>query len=305
MNRREFLVGSTLVFSTAAMTRLAGAGGGGGAGAMPSAEGFRTLRRGVGTFVGRGGTIGWLVNDAATAVVDSQFPDTAARCLAELKRVGPAIDVLVNTHHHPDHTGGNGVFQPAVGRIVAQANVPALQRAQAEQRGLLDQQVYAGELFETDWRREVGDEVLAGRYLGPAHTNGDITVTFERANVVHLGDLVFNRIYPVIDRVGGASVRHWVTVLETIEREYPKDAIYVCGHGGDRFGVTLERGELRVFRDYLSGLLDYTAAQIKAGKTKAEIVTLENLPGFDDFHTPAPNRLSGNLAMAYDELTEG
>jgi len=41
-----------------------------------------------------------------------------------------------------------------------------------------------------------------------------------------------------------------------------------------------------------------------AGKSKAEVSTMENFPGFPDFHQPLPNRLSANLATAYDELTQ-
>ena len=59
-----------------------------------------------------------------------------------------------------------------------------------------------------------------------------------------------------------------------------------------------------MLRDYLSGLLDYTAKKIAAGDAKEKIMALENLPGFDDFHAPLPNRLSTNLAVAYDELTD-
>jgi hypothetical protein len=58
------------------------------------------------------------------------------------------------------------------------------------------------------------------------------------------------------------------------------------------------------FRDYLSGLLAHVEREIAAGKSRAEIVTLPNLPGFDDFHAPLPNRLGSNLGVAYDELTE-
>ena len=62
----------------------------------------------------------------------------------------------------------------------------------------------------------------------------------------------------------------------------------------------------KVFRDYLSGLLDYTQKKIKAGESKEKIVALDNLPGFADFHAPMgpTNRLPANLGVAYDELTE-
>jgi len=237
-------------------------------------------------------------------VVDTQFPATAAFCLAHLPgRAGRTLDAVINTHHHRDHTSGNGVFRPSTRTIVAQANVPELQLAAARHNGTADSEVVANETFEDRWRRDIGSETVTARYFGAAHTKGDVVVHFEQANVVHMGDLVFNRLYPVIDRPGGARVRHWITVLEEATRTYPKDAIYVYGHGNAKFGVAGDRGDLLVFRDYLSGLLAYVEKAIAAGQSRDEIVRLENLPGFDDYHTPAPNRLAANLAVAYDELT--
>jgi cyclase len=58
-----------------------------------------------------------------------------------------------------------------------------------------------------------------------------------------------------------------------------------------------------VLGGYLNGLLEHTQREIAAGKSKGEIATLENLPGFPDFHQPRPNRLSANLNVAFDELT--
>jgi glyoxylase-like metal-dependent hydrolase (beta-lactamase superfamily II) len=127
---------------------------------------------------------------------------------------------------------------------------------------------------------------------------------FEKANVVHMGDLVFNRIYPVIDRLAGASARSWVTILERVVKTYPADAIYVFGHGNSKFGVTGRREDLLVMRDYWSAVLSHAEKGIAAGKSRSEVADLANLPGFDDFHAPPPNRLAANLAAAYDELTE-
>ena len=272
---------------------------------------FRALRRGVGLFTGRGGTIGSLVNPAAVVAIDTQFPDTAAIFLKDLPgRGGRHLDAVINTHHHGDHTGGNGVFRPETKTIVAQANVPDLMRAafqrnpQPPAEGAIVAALPDATFAET-WRQDFGDETISGKYFGPAHTKGDIVVHFEKANVVHLGDLLFNRIYPVIDRPGGASVRHWVTVIEKVAAEYPPDAIYVCGHGSAKFGVTGTPADLLVFRDYLSALVAYVQDGIKAGRTRDEIQKLENMPGFPDFHVPPGNgnRLPGNLGVTFDELT--
>lgn len=315
MNRRDFLVRSSLLASAGLLARSSLFAQTPAAAptvpvktpAGPMAKWvpeFRPLRRGVGLFIGRGGTIGWLSNPDALMVVDTQFLDSAAVCLAGLPGRGERqIDVVLDTHHHADHTGGNGVFKPAARTIVAQANVPELMRATVK-AGAEDKQTYPDATFPESWRRDFGSETVTARYFGAAHTRGDVIVHFEKANVVHLGDLMFNRIYPVIDRPGGASIRHWVTVLETAVKTYPADAIYMCGHGNPKFGVTGGHIEILLQRDYFDALLTHVEKGIAAGKAKAEIVALENFPGFEDLHAPLPNRLQGNLSVAYDELTE-
>ena len=304
MNRRKFILNSSFMVSAGLVSR-ARAQTPPAASAAPNVTEFRALRRDVGLFTGRGGTIGWLANKDGLLVVDTQFPDTAAICLAGLPGRGARdLDLVINTHHHADHTSGNPVFKAAAKSIVAQANVPKLQFAAAEKNNTLTQQVYADTTFPSVWRRDLGSETITARYHGNAHTSGDITVLFEKANVVHLGDLAFNRLYPVVDRPAGASFRHWIVVLEEIVKTYPADAIYVCGHGNPKFGVTAKRDELLIFRDYISAMLAYTEKAIAAGKSRADIAALDNLPGFPDFHLPLPNRLGGNLSAAFDELTE-
>lgn len=269
---------------------------------------FTPLRRQTGYFTGRGGTIGWLAAPDALVAVDTQFPDTAAIFLQGLPgRNGRRLDAVINTHHHGDHTGGNGVFQPATKTIVAQANVPGLMLAAAQRNPGAPAPTLPDATFATEWHLDLGSEQVSARYFGPAHTSGDIVVHFERANVVHLGDLVFNRIYPVVDRPAGARFKGWHTRLEEIVQHYPADAHYLFGHGHAKFGVTGGHADILVFRDYIAALLAHVEKEIKAGRPRAEIVKLENLPGFPDLHVPPGpgNRLGSNLGTAYDELTSG
>ena len=96
---------------------------------------FKELRRNTGFWTARGGTIGWLINPTGVVAVDSQFPDTAALCVEQLLKTSGKTEIaaLINTHHHGDHTGGNGVFRPKTKQIIGHANVPKYMKAGYDQ----------------------------------------------------------------------------------------------------------------------------------------------------------------------------
>jgi cyclase len=305
LDRRAFVVRSSLLTAAGLLARPFAAAQAPKGAPAPAKPEFTLLRRDVGFFTARGGSIGYLANKDALAAVDTQFADTAPLFLAGLPgRAGRKLDLLVNSHHHGDHTGGNLAFKPETKKIVAHANVPGLQRAAAEKAGTLDKQAYADTTFADKWRMDLGGETISASYHGAAHTSGDIITHFEKANVIHMGDLAFNRIYPAIDRGAGGRIQGWIGVLEKAAKAYSADTIVIFGHSGGKFPVTGKPADLLVLRDYLSALLDYTKKKIAAGEPKEKIVALENFPGFPDFHQPLPNRLGANLGVAYDELTE-
>ncbi len=303
--RRDFVKLSSAGLLAAALPAPALHGLGSGP-RMREARGLDELRRGVGTFSGRGGTIGWLVNVDGCVVVDSQFPDTAQECLEALEsRAALPADVLINTHHHGDHTAGNGVFRSAVREIVAHSRVPELQREAAREAGTEEDQTYAESTFEESWSVEVGDETVRASHYGPAHTGGDCTVHFERANVVHMGDLVFNRLYPFIDRPGGASIRGWIELLEEVARIHDDDTIYIFGHGHPDFGVTGTQDDLLFHRDFLTVALEFAQAAVRDGRTQEDVRRLEEMPGFPDHAAPAPQlTLARVLEAAFEEALE-
>ena len=272
---------------------------------------FTPIRGNVGFFTCRGGTIGYLINKTGVVVVDSQYPVSAPLCIEGLKERagGRGVDVLINTHHHADHTGGNPQFKAVTKTIVAQARVPALQKeaaaqavaqaaAQSARTGTPApppaEQVDADATFERVWNKAVGDEVVHATYFAPAHTGGDIAVHFEKANVVHVGDLVWNRLQTFVDRPGGASALQWIPVLEQIAKKYPADAVYVFGHAGAKFPVTGARAEVLMMRDYMTALVDHVRSDIKAGKSRDEIITSTAvLKGFEDFGPLTTRALTG------------
>ena len=151
-NRREFIVRSTLAVAAGAIgsSRLF-AQQPAAAPAPPTVPVFTSLRRNVGTFTARGGTMGWMVGPDAVVVIDSQFADTSKMFLDGFKPMigSRKIDLLINTHHHPDHTGGNKVLQPSVVKMVAQENAPGLQRKQAAANKSEADQAYADTTYKT------------------------------------------------------------------------------------------------------------------------------------------------------------
>jgi cyclase len=293
--RRDFMTASSLALVGSAMRGVPSFAQQPPAPAVPE---FATLRRNIGTFTARGGTIGWLVSPDAVVVVDSQFADTAPLLLEGLKSRTPRkIDLLINTHHHGDHTGGNKVLQPAATKIVAHANVPGLQRKAAEANKSLDAQAFADTTFDKEWKQDIGNEVISAKYYGAAHTGGDVAVFFERANIVHMGDLMSHVRSPRADRPAGASVRNWIPVLENIVKDHSNDTIYIFGHSKPGEPVTGSRQDLMTLRNYLTAMVDFVQKGIAAGRSREEIIKAPAIPGFESW-ADAPVA----LPAAYDEL---
>jgi cyclase len=263
---------------------------------------FKELRGGVGLFNGRGGTIGWFISKEAVVAIDSQFPDMAKICLEGLnQRSGNRpLDYLIITHHHGDHTAGNGVFRPAAKKIVSHEKVPELMKMAAGQQPNAPAPIFPDTTFSSIWKAGLGQETVHAKHYGPAHTGGDSVIYFEKANIVHMGDLVFNRRHPYIDKPAGASIASWIQILEKIAKDHSKDTLFIYGHAQQGWEVTGNTADLMFQRDYLTALLDHVRGEIKAGKSKEAIVAVTDpLKGFSD-HGPLIARV---LQAAYDELS--
>ena len=298
-NRREFILRSSWAVAAGALgsTRLLGQQAPAAAPQPPTVPVFTPIRRNIGTFTARGGTMGWLVTPDAVLVVDSQFADTAQMFLDGLKTRTPRkIDLLLNTHHHPDHTGGNKVLRPMVTKIVAHENVPGLQKKQAAAAKTEDAQAYADETFKDGWKVDIGKEKVSTKYYGPGHTSGDAVIFFQQANIVHMGDLMSHQRHPRVDRPAGASIRNWLVSLEKVTKDHGNDTIYIFGHSKVGAPVTGPKQDLLALRDYFSAMLDYVQKGIAAGKSADEIIKA-GMPQF------AQNEGTPALQVCYDELT--
>ena len=265
---------------------------------------FTEIRRNVGFFTGRGGTIGYLIDPSAVVVVDSQYPDAAKLCLDGLnersKNLG--VTLLVNTHHHDDHTLGNATFKPSTKRILSHAQAAELMKTRPGRGPAASEVALPTATFTDVWREQAGGDWIRAKYYGRAHTSGDAVVTFERANVAHMGDVMFNRRQPVVDPPAGTSLKNWIVVLEKAAADHANDTVYIFGHGGMNQPVTGSRADLMVMRDFLTALLTFVQGEIKSGKTKEQIVAIRTpVPGFDSHG----NLGAPVLTAAYDELVAG
>ena len=259
------------------------------------------LRNDVGIFTERGGTIAFLLSKDGIVVVDSQFPDQSKHLIDELKKKNEKpFKLLINTHHHGDHSGGNISFKGLVEHVLAHENSKKNQENSARQNKSEDKQLYPDQTYTNTWCQKVGKEKICLHYFGAGHTNGDSFIHFQHANIVHCGDLVFNRRHPYVDRNAGANMRSWIHVLDKALNKFNKKTIYVFGHAGTGYEVTGKADDLKVFRDYLGNVLKFVEGEIKAGKTKEEILKASAIPGSDQWKGDGIQR---PLTAAWEELT--
>ncbi len=255
----------------------------------------------IGIFEERGGTIAFLLSKKGIAVVDAQFPDQSKHLIDELKkRSENPFKLLINTHHHGDHTAGNISFKGIIEHVLAHENSLKNQQASAVKNKSEDKQFYPDQTYTNTWCQKMGKEKICLYYYGAAHTNGDSFVHFEHSNIVHCGDLVFNRRHPYVDRSAGANIKSWMEVLDKAINKFDKETIFVFGHAGPGYKVTGTPDELGKFRDYLGNVLKFVEGEIKAGKTKDEILKNKIIPGGEEWKSDGIER---PLTAAYEELT--
>jgi cyclase len=297
MERRKFLMNTAL---TAGSIALFGKRSLASILADPTFQ-FKTLRGNVGMFAEKGGTIAWLANKEGIVVVDAEFPEQATHLIAELKKQSDKpFKWLINTHHHSDHTSGNIAFKGIAQNVAAHANSLINQKASAAKQNNDDKQLYPDITYTDKWKTKVGDEHITAHYFGAGHTNGDSFIHFENANVVHTGDLVFNRRYPFVDRSAGASCKSWITTLEAATKQFDKNTIFVFGHAFDPLKVTGTMDDVKAMQHFMESLVTFVDTSIKAGKSKEEIIGAKSITGVTEWQGDGIER---GLTSAYEELS--
>ena len=299
MNRRNFIQNAALTIG--AFTLLPN-----GLWAKSSLENpykIKELRGGVNVFTEKGGTIAFLNTKKGMVVVDSQFPEQSQHLIDELKKqTTNPFKLLINTHHHGDHSGGNISFKGLVEHVVAHENSLANQKNVSVKQKTEEKQLFPDITFSNTWKQKVGKEQIKAYYFGAGHTNGDSIIHFENANVAHLGDLLFNRRYPFVDRSAGANINNWISVMDKTLTTFDNETIFVFGHAFDPEKITGNKEDVKAFKDYLEKLLEFVGSEIKLGKSKDEVIKNSFIPGVTEWKGDGIGR---SLQSAYEELSEG
>jgi cyclase len=258
------------------------------------------LSKTAGIFTEKGGTIAFVLARKGIIVVDAQFPEQSTHLIEELKKQSShPFQMLINTHHHGDHTAGNISFKGLVKNVLAHENSLKNQQTVAVNQKTEDKQLYPDMTYTNTWCESVAKEKICLYYYGAGHTNGDSLVHLVDQNIVHMGDLVFNRRHPFVDRSAGADIKNWITVLEKASKQFDSKTQFVFGHAADGFNVTGTTEDLKAFGGYLGNVLSFVGKEINAGKTKDEILKATSIPGSPEWTGDGIQR---PLTAAYEEL---
>jgi glyoxylase-like metal-dependent hydrolase (beta-lactamase superfamily II) len=119
-------------------------------------------------------------------------------------------------------------------------------------------------------------EVLTLAHVPPAHTDSDIYVRFENANVLQLGDLFFNGLYPYIDGGTGGNITGMISAATNILAVAGADTKIVPGHG-----PLGNKADLTRFRDMLVTVRDRVQKLKASGKSAQEVVAAKPFADLD------------------------
>jgi glyoxylase-like metal-dependent hydrolase (beta-lactamase superfamily II) len=242
------------------------------------------LRNNISALEGSGGNIAVLTGADGKVMVDAGIGVSRARVTQALAALGnEPVTHLINTHWHFDHADGNEWLHAAGAKIIAQNNtrkhLSGIQRVEDWDYNFLPPPAGAvpSEVFATEHKMKLNGASLDLRYYGPAHTDSDISVTFGEANIVHVGDIYWNGIYPFIDYSTGGSIDGTIAACDATLAAVNNDTIIIPGHGKP----VSNKAELQEFRDMLVGVRDNVAKLKKAGRTRDETVAAKPTGAFD------------------------
>jgi glyoxylase-like metal-dependent hydrolase (beta-lactamase superfamily II) len=234
--------------------------------------------------MGLGGNIALSTGPDGAFIVDDELKPMSAKLKAAIATVSPApVKMVFNTHWHFDHAGGNEFFAGDGALIVAHDNVR--QRMSATQFSTFFNSETPPSpdaalpviTFDNTATFYLNGQTIKAMHVPPAHTDGDSILIFEEANVMHLGDVFFNGMYPFIDINSGGSIAGMLEAIELIMPLLNEETKIIPGHG-----PAADVDDLRSYQSMLSLVSARIQVLINEGKTKEQVVALRPSFNFDE-----------------------
>jgi glyoxylase-like metal-dependent hydrolase (beta-lactamase superfamily II) len=235
---------------------------------------------GVGGFAG--GNLGLSIGDDGVVLIDDGMPPLTDELLEAIAALTEdPVDFLINTHVHGDHIGGNEALAAAGATIVAHDKLR--ERLLAEGMAMPDGPVPAPEgalpvvTFSDSVTFHLNDSTAFVFHVEQAHTDGDAVIHFRDLNVIHTGDVMFNRLFPFIDLDSGGSVEGYLAAQKRI-LALANDATKIIPGHGEMAG----KADLAEAIAMLEDARGRVKALVEAGKSKEEILDANPLADYHD-----------------------
>src|SRR5690349_1910778 len=233
---------------------------------------------------GPGGNVVVLNGADGKVIVDTFVSPVWAKLKESLDAIGNApLKTVINTHWHFDHVDNNAPLHAAGATVVAHENTKK-RMSEAHDLPVLGLHFPASpaealpqQTFGTTHKLQTNGETLVLQHLAPAHTDTDIFVHFQKANVIQTGDVFFNGIFPYIDGATGGKVSGMIAAADKILPLANDSTKIVPGHGP--LGT---KADVVKFRDMLVTVRDRVGKLKSAGKTAQEAVAAKPLADLED-----------------------
>jgi len=232
------------------------------------------LRGNVSVLLGAGGNIAVLPGRDGKLLIDAGFAGARPRITDALASISTdPVKHLINTHWHFDHTDGNEWLHAEGAAILAHENTRKHLSTDTRVEGwnftfkASPSGAIPAKVFETEQIVHLNGATIALKHYAPAHTDGDISVHFTDADILHVADTFWNGYYPFIDYSTGGSIDGTIRATEANLATVTDKMIVIPGHGpvGDK-------SQLTFYRDLLVTAREKVATLKKQGRSLDEIV---------------------------------
>jgi glyoxylase-like metal-dependent hydrolase (beta-lactamase superfamily II) len=218
------------------------------------------------------------VGDDGVLMIDDQFAPLSEKLVAAIRTISnKPIRMLVNTHIHGDHTGGNANFGGMGVDIVAHDNVRV--RLSRGLNGGAPAPAVALPVvtFADSMSLHLNGESITVTKLPPAHTDGDSYIKFASADVIHAGDVFRTVGYPGVDFGNGGTVKGTIEALQALYDAAGPNTKILPGHG-----VVVTRDEVAAFRDLAIELQKRFTDLVRQGMTLEQVVAAKPTADLDE-----------------------